>query len=176
MKSQYRDVKGNQMLEVPAGDGVKIKIICGKVQGQKVLSGTSWLIKNTLIALFPLEQSSLTRPSLGTKYLHKSSEARLLSVRRRTIFAMRWKGQTTSTSRVMPLYINKSIVLFDDGEQIPASSEDELGRFLLISGKPLGEPVAWYGPIVMNTQKELQIAFEEYRSGRFVKHKSAWSL
>jgi hypothetical protein len=42
-------------------------------------------------------------------------------------------------------------------------------RFLLISGKPIGEPVAWYGPIVMNTQEELRIAFEEYRQGTFIK-------
>ncbi len=68
---------------------------------------------------------------------------------------------------------NESIVLFDDGEQIIVSTEDEPVRFLLISGKPLGEPIAWYGPIVMNTQKELQVAFEEYRSGKFIRHKNA---
>lgn len=45
-------------------------------------------------------------------------------------------------------------------------------RFLLISGKPLKEPVAWYGPIVMNTEEELRLAFEEYRKGTFVKKKS----
>jgi redox-sensitive bicupin YhaK (pirin superfamily) len=44
-------------------------------------------------------------------------------------------------------------------------------RFLLISGKPIGEPVAWYGPIVMNTEEELQLAFDEYRNGTFIKHK-----
>jgi hypothetical protein len=43
-------------------------------------------------------------------------------------------------------------------------------QFLLISGKPIGELVAWYGPIVMNTQEELQIAFDEYRANTFIKH------
>jgi redox-sensitive bicupin YhaK (pirin superfamily) len=42
-------------------------------------------------------------------------------------------------------------------------------RFLLFAGKPLGEPVAWYGPIVMNTQEELRVAFEEYQNGTFIK-------
>jgi redox-sensitive bicupin YhaK (pirin superfamily) len=51
------------------------------------------------------------------------------------------------------------------------TTEDTSVRFLLISGKPLGEPVAWYGPIVMNTQEELRIAFEEYQNGTFIKHK-----
>jgi redox-sensitive bicupin YhaK (pirin superfamily) len=50
-------------------------------------------------------------------------------------------------------------------------TEDHEARCLLISGKPIGEPVAWYGPIVMNTREELQLAFEEYEQGTFLKHK-----
>ncbi len=49
-------------------------------------------------------------------------------------------------------------------------TEDAPARFLLISGKPIGEPVAWSGPIVMNTQEEPRIAFEEYRNGTFIRH------
>ncbi|OQY12985.1 MAG: hypothetical protein B6I30_03685 [Desulfobacteraceae bacterium 4572_187] len=52
-----------------------------------------------------------------------------------------------------------------------AFNEKHEVRFLLISGKPIGEPVAWYGPIVMNTQEELRIAFEEYKQGTFIKYK-----
>jgi redox-sensitive bicupin YhaK (pirin superfamily) len=51
------------------------------------------------------------------------------------------------------------------------AADREPVRFLLISGKPIKEPVAWYGPIVMNTEKELETAFEEYRSGTFIKHR-----
>ena len=51
------------------------------------------------------------------------------------------------------------------------TTQGEPVRFLLISGKPIKEPVAWYGPIVMNTQEELRVAFEEYERGTFVKHK-----
>jgi redox-sensitive bicupin YhaK (pirin superfamily) len=71
-----------------------------------------------------------------------------------------------------PFVGKEHLVLFDDGDQVMVSTEDEPVRFLLVSGKPIGEPVAWYGPIVMNTQEELRIAFEEYRSGTFIKHKS----
>jgi hypothetical protein len=59
--------------------------------------------------------------------------------------------------------------LFDDGDQIVVQTEDQPMRFLLISGKPIGEPIAWYGPVVMNTQKELEIAFQEYENNTFVK-------
>mgnify|MGYP002814463709 FL=1 len=65
-------------------------------------------------------------------------------------------------------------MLFEDGEQVIVSTEDVEVRFLLISGKPIGEPVAWYGPIVMNTQAELRTAFEEYNNGTFIKHKKPW--
>lgn len=61
--------------------------------------------------------------------------------------------------------------LFDDGNQVTAAAQGEPVRFLLISGKPIGEPVAWYGPIVMDTEEELKIAFEEYQKGTFIKQK-----
>ena len=72
-----------------------------------------------------------------------------------------------------PFAADGDLVLFGDGEQIAVSTEKEPVRFLLMAGKPIGEPVAWYGPIVMNTQEELQIAFEEYENGTFIKHKKA---
>jgi redox-sensitive bicupin YhaK (pirin superfamily) len=67
--------------------------------------------------------------------------------------------------------VHENLVLFHDGEHIVILTENESVRFLLISGKPIGEPVAWRGPIVMNTQQELRIAFEEYSNGTFIKHK-----
>jgi redox-sensitive bicupin YhaK (pirin superfamily) len=64
---------------------------------------------------------------------------------------------------------NRSLVLFDRGDEITVQADDEGMRFLLVSGKPLGEPVAWYGPIVMNTQEELKQAFAELQQGTFLK-------
>jgi quercetin 2,3-dioxygenase len=61
------------------------------------------------------------------------------------------------------------LVLFGDGESVTISAEVEPVRFLLISGQPIREPVAWYGPIVMNTQDELRIAFDELQRGTFIK-------
>jgi redox-sensitive bicupin YhaK (pirin superfamily) len=64
---------------------------------------------------------------------------------------------------------NRSLVLFDSGDDVVVQTGDEGVRFLLVSGKPLKEPVAWYGPIVMNTQAELQQAVSELRAGTFIK-------
>jgi hypothetical protein len=68
-----------------------------------------------------------------------------------------------------PFVGNATLVLFGDGDQIMVSTEAQAVRFLLVSGAPIGEPVAWYGPIVMNTEEELRVAFEEYRNGTFIK-------
>jgi len=64
---------------------------------------------------------------------------------------------------------NRSLVLFDQGDEVVVQAGDEGIRFLLVSGRPLDEPVAWYGPIVMNTQEELNDAFSELRAGTFIK-------
>jgi redox-sensitive bicupin YhaK (pirin superfamily) len=64
---------------------------------------------------------------------------------------------------------SETLILFDEGDEVVISTEEKAVRFLLISGKPIDEPVAWYGPIVMNTQEELRIAFEEYQNGTFIK-------
>ena len=63
---------------------------------------------------------------------------------------------------------NRSLVLFDRGDEIIVQAGDQGVRFLLVSGKPIEEPVAWYGPIVMNTQEELRQAYAELRSGTFI--------
>ncbi|MFO7694522.1 MAG: pirin-like C-terminal cupin domain-containing protein, partial [Vicinamibacterales bacterium] len=65
---------------------------------------------------------------------------------------------------------NRSLILFDAGDEITVQTRDEGVRFLLVSGEPIQEPVAWRGPIVMNTNEELRLAFEEYRNGTFLKH------
>ena len=67
---------------------------------------------------------------------------------------------------------NRSLILFDSGDEVAVQAGDEGIRFLLVSGKPLQEPVAWYGPIVMNTQGELQQVFEELNEGTFLATKA----
>jgi hypothetical protein len=62
------------------------------------------------------------------------------------------------------------LVLFDSGDEVTVEAGEQGIRFLLVSGKPLEEPVAWHGPIVMNTQEQLQEAFAEYQAGTFLKH------
>src|SRR5262249_11874345 len=67
---------------------------------------------------------------------------------------------------------NRALVLFDRGDEVVVQAGSEGVRFLLVSGRPLGEPVAWYGPIVMNTQEQLRQAFEELERGTFLRKRA----
>ncbi|MFN2358673.1 MAG: pirin-like C-terminal cupin domain-containing protein [Desulfotignum sp.] len=73
------------------------------------------------------------------------------------------KGRTGGTE-----IENRDLVLYGEGDCLTVSASDEPVRFLLLSGRPLNEPVAWKGPIVMNTREELKTAFQEYRENRFI--------
>ena len=65
---------------------------------------------------------------------------------------------------------NRTLILFDTGDEFSIRATGNPVRFLLLTGKPLNEPVAWRGPIVMNTRAELETAFREYQEGTFVTH------
>ena len=89
---------------------------------------------------------------------------------RRDAFAYEMMGKGWSDVIRRCICQNETVVLFEHaGEAIKVETIDKPIRFLFVSGRPLGEPIAWYGPIVMNTQDELRVAFEEFRAGKFIK-------
>ncbi|MBA4313501.1 MAG: hypothetical protein C0417_12830 [Chlorobiaceae bacterium] len=151
MNPRYRDVKSSEIPEIITAKGAKVKIISGKVDG------TNGPVQDIVI---DPEYLDVTIPP-NTEYVHPTKL-------RHTVFTyvVEGKGYFSDEKKVV---VNENLVLFNDGEQIVVCTEAEPVRFLLISGKPIGEPVAWYGPIVMNTQEELKIAFEEYNNGTFIK-------
>jgi quercetin 2,3-dioxygenase len=152
MAPRYREVKRDQIPEISLADGVTIRIICGAVGG--VRGPVRDIVTDP-------EYLDLTVPP-KTEFIFPTRTGY-------TVFAYIIGGKARFSRGSAPVS-NENLVLFGDGEQIVASTEDEAVRFLLISGKPVGEPVAWYGPVVMNTQKELDAAFEELRKGTFIKH------
>src|SRR5665811_1053330 len=89
----------------------------------------------------------------------------------RTVFAYAVTGDTffgdAGSEQILPAL---STALFEDGKMVAARAAAGKSRFLLVSGRPLREPVAWGGPIVMNTDAELREAFDDYRNGTFVRH------
>jgi redox-sensitive bicupin YhaK (pirin superfamily) len=152
MPPRYREIKSNQIPEITLDSGTKVKVISGEVSGVKGPVG-----------------DIITTPEYLDITVPPKSVFKRAAKRGHTMFAYVIDGGghfNYGESLSGP----ENLILFDHGGEVNATTENKPLRFLLISGKPIGEPVAWYGPIVMNTQEELRTAFEEYQSGTFLKH------
>lgn len=154
MDPRYRDVPKERVVEISPEENVKIKIIAGEIDGkrgpvQDVVANPEYLD----IELGPGTSFERTTPA------------------GHTVFAYVIGGSGFFSNRDDKKFMDGQLVLFGDGKKIAATASDKGMRFLLLSGKPLNEPVAWYGPIVMNTDEEIKTAFDEYEQGTFIKHK-----
>ena len=156
MEPRYRDIKSAQVPEVALENGAKIKVICGRVgEHEGPVRG---------IIIDP-EYLDVTVPAKA-EFKHPTK-------RGHTVFAYVIEGQGHFDETKEHPIGNGMVCLYADGDHIAVTTAEKPVRFLLISGKPIGEPVAWYGPIVMNSDEELQLAFEEYQNGTFIKHKKS---
>ncbi|MDJ0765251.1 MAG: pirin family protein [Myxococcota bacterium] len=153
MQPRYRELKAGQIPTIERPNGEEIRVIAGEID---TVRG-------------PMEEI-IIEPEYFDIRLPKDVRFTHPTRRGHTVFAYVYEGQCTADqSTVLP---SNHIALFEDGDQIQLKAGTDGARFILVSGKPLGEPVAWQGPIVMNTKDELRIAFEEYQHGTFVKPSS----
>lgn len=169
MEPRYRDVKKDQIPEVLLDNGTKIRIICGKVRNEQ------GPVKDIVI---DPEYLDITVPP-GSEFTHATKrghtvfayiiEGKGYFCKEKKPFSYETEGINYFDMKTDPLLGNGDLVLFADGDEVMVSTDKDPVRFLLISGKPIGETIAWYGPIVMNTRDELRIAFEEYNNGTFIK-------
>jgi redox-sensitive bicupin YhaK (pirin superfamily) len=150
MTPRYHGITANQIPEVKLENGVRTRIIAGTV------NGTSGPVKDIVI---DPEYLDCSVPE-GVTYVHPTEPDYTAF-----IYVINGWGEIEDTK-----VENGTLVLFDKGDEFFIKATGSPVRFLLLTGKPLNEPVAWRGPIVMNTQAELEMAFREYREGAFVKH------
>lgn len=169
MGPRYRDVKSSQIPEIVLGNGAKICVVSGEVKGTRgpvrdVVTDPEYLD----VTLPP--GAEFTRPTKpGHTVFAYVIAGKACFCGEKDPFTDDFEGADSFDIRKRPFMSNGHLVLFDDGDRIAVSTEEEGVRFLLLSGKPIGEPIAWYGPIVMNTREELRVAFEEYQNGTFIK-------
>lgn len=172
MDPRYREINTGDIPVYENEEGILIKIICGEFKGMIgpardivtdpiyydvfVPSNTEYYINipaENLTAAYVIDGEAYFDPDKDT-YTHDMSPDGYLHFERDPIIRAR------------------SLVRFGSGNSIFICTEERAVRFLLISGRPLNEPIAWYGPIVMNTREELKSAFKEYRDGTFIKGKN----
>jgi redox-sensitive bicupin YhaK (pirin superfamily) len=153
MNPRYRDVTAQQIPVVNLSNGTCIRVIAGEVSGAR---GPAQEI------IIEPEYLDITVPA-HSEFRHNTKGGH-------TVFAYVIDGQAQFCLE-KDFFSDGTMILFEDGDEVRVTTKEHVVRFLLISGKPIGEPVAWYGPIVMNTEDELRIAFEEYEKGTFIKFK-----
>ena len=171
MAPRYREIKSYQIPELKLKNGVMIRIICGTVD--KTQGPVNDIVTNPeyLDITVPAKSEFVHPTPKGHNVFAYIIEGKGYFCQEKDPFTYNVTGINYFDLERNPFVSNETLVLFDDGNQVKVTTDQEPVRFLLISGKPINEPVAWYGPIVMNTQQELRIAFDEYRKGTFIKHK-----
>ena len=172
MDPRYREVKSGHIPEVILGNGAKIKVICGEVDGKKGPVQDVVIDPQYLDIAVPPGSEFVHPVKRGHTAFAYIIDGKGYFCKEKNPFTYEVQGVNYFDIQRDPFIGHENLLLFDDGDQVMVSTQGEPVRFLLISGKPMGEPVAWYGPIVMNTQEELEVAFKEYREGTFIKHKT----
>ncbi len=171
MDPRYRDVTSGQIPKVDLGKGITAKIICGRVDGVQGAVRDIVTDPEYLDITVPA-RTIFTRP---VKRKHTVFayvvDGQAFFDPERDAFARETAGRNWYDMERKCLCGEETLVLYGDGDEVTVTTEDRPVRFLLVSGKPIGEPVAWYGPIVMNTREELRIAFKEYAEGTFIRHR-----
>jgi redox-sensitive bicupin YhaK (pirin superfamily) len=171
MAPRYRGIVSAEIPEVTLPGDVVVKVICGEaggVQGpvRDVVVDPEYLdvtvpAKTTFNHPIKRGNTAFAYVVEGEGYFDPERNAFAHEVVGANYFDMQRRCACTA----------ENLVLYGDGDEVAISTQEVPVRFLLVSGRPIGEPVAWYGPIVMNTQAELRVAFEEYEAGTFIKHK-----
>jgi redox-sensitive bicupin YhaK (pirin superfamily) len=165
---RYQEVKSQEIPEVTDDDGTKVRVVCGSFWGAKgPVEGIAADPVYLDVFVPPGKRKTLPVETgrHGFAYVFDGSgkfcnASAPLAVPTESV---RWSDTAPPTEAD-----NRSLVVFDRGDEVTVQAGDDGIRFLLVSGKPLQEPVAWYGPIVMNTQEQLQQAFDELRKGTFL--------
>jgi quercetin 2,3-dioxygenase len=152
MPPRYRGITAAEIPQVTV-DGASIHVISGSVAGVKG----------------PVQEIVIEPEYLDVSLAANSAWVTPIQADH-TVFAYLFEGQAAFDTS-LPSEVSRpgTVLLFSEGDQVSIQAGAEGARFLLVSGKPLREPIAWGGPIVMNTEAELRAAFAEYRSGTFIK-------
>src|SRR5438876_4779875 len=167
---RYQDIAAKDVPEVTDDDGTTVRVVCGEFWGKRgpvegVAADPSYLD----VSVPPGKRKHLAVETSRHAFAYVFAGSGTFRAASDPHGVLTEQIGTDATVRETTG--NRSLVLFDRGDEVVVQAGDEGIRFLLVSGKPIEEPVAWYGPIVMNTQEELQQAYNELRSGTFIKER-----
>jgi quercetin 2,3-dioxygenase len=167
---RYQDIPGAEIPEVVDDDGTRVRIICGEFWGKRgPVDGVAADPRYLDISVPPGRRKTFTVEASRQAFAYVFAGSGTFRDASQPFGVLTEKEGEGGETLIRERTGNRSLVLFDSGDEVTVQAGDEGIRFLLVSGKPIEEPVAWYGPIVMNTQAELQQAVAELRNGTFIR-------
>ena len=166
---RYQEVKAADIPEITDDDGTHVRIVCGSFWGkQGPVDGVAADPVYLDVSIAPGQRKTLpvetTRHAFAYVFAGSGKFCNASGPLAVPTEGIAWLDTAPPSDAD-----NRSLVIFDRGDEVEVQAGPDGIRFLLVSGKPLGEPVAWYGPIVMNTQEQLRQAFDELQEGTFLK-------
>ena len=167
---RYQDIKSAEIPEVVDDDGTRVRVVCGEFWGKRgPVEGVAADPHYLDVFVPPGKRKTLkveTERHAFAYVFEGSGSFRAASQPQGVLTERQVDGNDIVVRETVG---DRSLVVFDSGDEVTVQAGEQGIRFLLVSGKPLQEPVAWYGPIVMNTQAELKQAVAELREGTFIK-------
>jgi redox-sensitive bicupin YhaK (pirin superfamily) len=169
---RYQEVKATDVPVATDDDGVQARIVCGTFWGKRgPVDGIAADPVYLDVSVPPGRRKSLPVETTRSAFAYVFAGSGKFCNASDPL-AVPTEGAGWSDTALPSEADNRSLVLFDRGDEVTVQAGDQGLRFLLVSGKPLQEPVAWYGPVVMNTQAELRQAFDELQRGTFLRRKT----
>jgi hypothetical protein len=167
---RYQDIKAAQIPEVVDDDGTRVRVVCGDFWGRRgPIDGVAADPRYLDVSVPPGKRKTLPVEVGRHAFAYVFDGSGSFDAASQPFGVLTEKTDGTNEIIVREQTGNRSLVLFDSGDEVTVQAGEHGIRFLLVSGKPIEEPVAWHGPIVMNTEAELQQAFNELRKGTFVR-------
>jgi redox-sensitive bicupin YhaK (pirin superfamily) len=170
-KPRYQDIPATAVPEIFDDDGTRVRVVCGDFWGQKgPVDGVAADPRYLDISVPPNKRKVLPVETYRHAFAYVFEGSGTFGGASQPFGVLTEKETDAGETLIRETTGNRSLVLFDSGDEVTVQAGEQGIRFLLISGKPIEEPVAWYGPIVMNTEAELRQAVSELRSNTFIKH------
>jgi len=166
---RYQEIKALEIPEITDDDGTEVRVICGDFWGKAgPVEGIATNPTYIDVSVAPGRRKTLPVETMRHAFAYVFGGAGKFCNASGPL-AVPTEGVQWLETNPPSVADNRSLVLFDTGDEVTVQAGEDGIRFLLVSGRPLEEPVAWYGPIVMNTQEQLQRAFTELEKGTFLK-------
>lgn len=169
MDPRYQEITSAEIPTVTLQDNVLVRIICGEVEGIRGPAENIVINPQFLDITVPPGTDLIFPTPPGHTVFAYVYDGKGFFSEDPDPFAYQREGSNYFDMQHERWLGNRSLILYEDGEQIRIVTQDDPVRFLLISGRPLNESIAWYGPIVMNTEQELRQAFKDLQNGTFIK-------